>query len=115
MVACLIPGRFFPEDPSAGSLIEIPHLDKAVHFGMFFLFALLWLRAGTGSGRSGRVLACGIGLAAATEVAQGLPFVERDPEVLDALADAAGVISGLYVGRMIALRNVIPKSVSADD
>ena len=78
----------------------IPHSDKIVHFGMFFLFALLWARvAEAGEAFRARVVMIAISvvcLAISTEWAQGFSFVDRDPDVLDALADTAGGFAGLF-------------------
>jgi VanZ family protein len=72
----------------------IPHIDKLVHFGMFAGFSLLWMNARPprprGRAWGAAVLAAALVLAVATEVAQGLPAVNRDPDPLDGLADAVG-------------------------
>lgn len=98
VAACLVPGGWLPEESSTAPG-QIPHLDKFVHFGMFAAFAVLWRRAGPGTGWGWRVLACGLCLAVATELAQAAPFIKRDSDPWDALADAAGVIAGLAAFR----------------
>jgi hypothetical protein len=62
---------------------------------MFLVFALLWRRADPAPRRSGRIVAWGLALAVFTELGQALPFIDRDADVFDALADAVGVVSGL--------------------
>lgn len=98
MAACLVPSAWLPAESSTAPG-QIPHLDKFVHFGMFAAFAVLWRRAGQGTGWGWRVLVCGLCLAGATELAQGAPFIERDSDPWDALADAGGVVAGLAAFR----------------
>jgi VanZ family protein len=97
LTLCLTPKSMVPrrEESPPG----IPHLDKVVHFGMFAGFGLLWACAGRSAmptrSRAAGVLAAAFALAIGTELAQGLPQVDRDPDTLDALADAAGAIAGV--------------------
>lgn len=63
--------------------------DKLAHFGAFLLLCALGV---VGWGRRG-LLALGLGLpvfGGLIEILQGLPWVQRDPSVLDWLADIAG-------------------------
>ena len=96
LAGCLAPGRvtrrWEPDRPRAGSL-----LDKAAHFAMFAGFGALWMRAGSGDRAAARVAALGAVLAVATEVLQGLPLIRRDPDILDVLADLAGLLIGVAV------------------
>ena len=95
---CLLPRAWMgPED----NIHLIPHADKLVHFGMFFLFAFLWARAAEpGNAFKARlflIAAAVVLLAIATEWAQGLPIVDRDPDRFDALADTIGGFVGLVL------------------
>lgn len=84
---CSIPGNSIPP-------LEILTFDKVGHFGMFFLGALIWMRAWPGEMR--RVLAAGLAFAALTEVYQGaIPLLGRFADVYDFLANALGLITGL--------------------
>ena len=78
----------------------IPHTDKIIHFGMFFLFAFFWARvADAGEAFRARLVMVAVSvvcLAITTEWAQGFPFVDRDPDVLDATADIVGGFAGLF-------------------
>lgn len=77
--------------------------DKLAHFGEYFIFGWLLARAFDGLGWSrGKHLLWtaifGIGMGAVDELYQGfVPGRERD--VLDLLADAAGVLAGWYFSR----------------
>jgi len=95
LVLCLVPKGVVPGGEVSPR--RIPHLDKVAHFSMFAGFALLWFRAGGASTRvrATRVLGAAFALAVATELLQGLPAVSRDPDVLDALADAVGAVVGV--------------------
>ncbi len=87
----------------------IPHLDKLVHFGLFFGFAWLWARARPGRVRA--VLLAGIALAVLTELGQMAPIVNRDAGFDDGLADVAGVLAGLgayLLGRRADRRGPTP-------
>ena len=95
LVLCLLPRHLTPERSSAAMAGTVPHLDKLVHFGLFAVFGLLWTRALAPSPRRRAVLVIGALLAAGTELAQGLVVVDRDPNLLDALADLAGLAGGV--------------------
>src|SRR5436305_4367057 len=86
LVLCLFPKSAMHGVESSG--VRIPHADKAVHLGMFAAFGFLWIRAGRSplAARAARVFAASAALAVGTEIAQGLPFIRRDPDTLDALA-----------------------------
>ena len=86
---CSIPGPSLPDS-------ELLSFDKVGHFGMFFIGALLWLW--TWPYDTGRVLLVGLALSVGTEVYQGLaPFLGRSPDVLDVVADLAGLVAGTGV------------------
>lgn len=75
--------------PSAHSGIEIPHLDKIVHAGIFFVLALLINKAHTTSQKT-QLLWFGI-YGALIEVLQGLSGY-RSADIFDWLADMLGVL-----------------------
>jgi VanZ family protein len=86
VAGCVFPGRSIPKLAFAGA-------DKAVHFGMFMLWAIAWLAAlGPGYLRMVAVFFGGVILASATEMAQGLLPWQRSPDYLDWAADLAGVV-----------------------
>lgn len=92
---CLLPRQLTPEGPSGSLSLRVPHLDKAAHATMFLAFGLLWARVALPSRQVRLVLLAGLLLAVGTELAQGLPPVDRDPDLLDALADVAGLLAGI--------------------
>jgi hypothetical protein len=98
LVLCWIPADWLPVKETGGPGWDLPHKDKFVHAGMFLVFAVLWLEATKGKpGRFAWVAAAGIALAVVTELGQNLPFLRRDGEVADALADSVGVVVGLWL------------------
>ena len=91
LALCSSPGASVPD-------LTLFTFDKLGHFGMFFIGALLWLRAWPE--RPGWVFAAGIAFSVGTELYQGLvPFLGRSADPFDVLAD----ILGLTVGILLAL------------
>ncbi|MFO0951775.1 MAG: VanZ family protein [Isosphaeraceae bacterium] len=104
IVLCLWPATWIPRgEKSSGRL---PHLDKLIHFSMFAMFGAAWMSARPGGSRRQRwvagVVAAGLALAVGTEAAQALPFVQRDPDPADALADATGLAVAVTIFAAIA-------------
>src|SRR4051794_4181198 len=99
LTLCLLPKWAIPGGREEESFRKIPHLDKVIHFTMFAGVALLWSCAGPSSvptrSRAAAVLAVSFALAVGTELLQGLPQIERDPDPYDALADVAGAAAGV--------------------
>lgn len=98
VAACLVPGDRVPE-------VELRLLspDKVVHVGMFFLFGWLWMRATPPAApaswpRTGAVVAGGVALAVAIEVAQDVLPINRFGDPYDAVADLAGLALGVGLG-----------------
>ncbi len=87
-----IPGRSFPST----SLWEY---DKIAHAGLFFILAILWLRA-MPTGRRGFTLSfllVGVAFSGISELYQGMLPFDRTPDLYDSLADAVGFIGGTLV------------------
>lgn len=93
LVACLYPiphvRRWEHKQPSH----KITLVDKVAHMILFAGFGTLWLNTGRSKPPWKSVLCIGIVLAVGTEVLQGLPVIDRDPDPLDALADLLGLIN----------------------
>lgn len=70
-------------------------LDKLAHMALFAGYGFLWAWARSPTGRTAPILVGGLLLAALTEAGQALPFLKRDADVLDAMADALGLFFGL--------------------
>ena len=98
---CLTPKSMMPDEDSFSFREYIPHSDLAVHFTLFTGFVMSWIRVGGTWLRWMAVPVVGVFLAAATEYAQGLPYIHRDPNLLDALADIVGVLAGLTASRLL--------------
>ena len=95
LVACWLPRGLMPVNESRPHRVRVPHLDKVVHFSMFAGFGFLWLRVDPTRRRTLGVLAGGCLLAVVSELGQALPVVQRDPSVLDGLADSIGLLAGM--------------------
>jgi len=91
----LAPQSILPDENLIPTNGYFPRPDLAVHFTLFLGFAWSWIRATRSRRRWVVVAAVGLFLAIGTEWSQGFSFIDRDPEVSDALADCAGVIVGL--------------------
>ena len=92
-IACLLPAKDIPE-------INVPFIDKWVHFGLFGIFAFLWLC--TRPSRKITFLLFILGLSIYTgwivECLQGLlSSLGRSKDMMDVLADAVGGLLGVIV------------------
>jgi VanZ family protein len=95
LVLCWTPQNLLPVNERTESLTQKLHLDKFVHAGIFTVFTVLWLRTRpAGKTRYLWILLAGTALAAITEVVQNLPYINREGEFEDAMADFAGVLFG---------------------
>jgi len=95
MTLCWLPKEVVQEVEESSSWFEIQHLDKAVHWGIFVVFAVLWARVWPTWRRYAWVPLMGLGLAALTEIGQLLPVVGRDASVADGATDFLGCVIGL--------------------
>lgn len=97
--------------PKTG-LINIPHFDKVVHFGMFCMFAFTYLfdseKAGIRANKTIiELLIAAIFFAALSELIQLFFIKGRNGSFFDFLADLAGLFCGLvsyfaFVRKMLA-------------
>jgi VanZ family protein len=88
-----------PPDPK----LDIPHLDKYLHLGLFFAVAASWCWAKM---PALRVLGFGIALGIVTEIVQGTLPWPRTPDVLDVVADAIGIAIALGLARALGQSGV---------
>jgi hypothetical protein len=101
LVLCWLPRNLVEEVESGSGWFEIPDLDKAIHWGIFVVFAVLWLRLGTSRWRSAWVVLGGLATAAVSEVVQTHPWIGRDGSLADGVTDMIGVLLGLVVARWV--------------
>ncbi|MEX0747903.1 MAG: VanZ family protein [Rhodothermales bacterium] len=96
IILCSLPGASLPD-------VNIFSADKLGHFGMFAVLSWLWMFSTKMpfEARSWRVIVLGLALAGLTEVYQGLFVPGREPEVLDVLANAAGLLAGVWAFRVL--------------
>ena len=96
LLACWWPRAYMPADESLSQPFLFPHFDKVVHATLFGGVACLWYLAGTHSKkRAALVFGIAIAVALLSELGQAVPFVNREPDVEDFAADAAGAAVGL--------------------
>jgi VanZ family protein len=96
LVVLFAPGPDVPPAPYG--------VDKLVHGGLFLALAL------TGSWAGIRRTGLAVGLllyAAASELLQTIPALQRDGSIADWLADAVGVLLGLLVWAAVARRRAV--------
>jgi hypothetical protein len=99
---CWMPGRWVQKVEAGSPWFQVPDLDKVVHWGIFVLFTVLWLRTGHSRWRYVWVALAGLAVAAITELVQSsVPAIGRDGEIGDAITDLIGVAIGLTVARWI--------------
>jgi hypothetical protein len=102
LALCLAPSRVIPDEKTFSIKKYIPWYDLVVHSTLFAGFAFNWIRAAGSPLRWALVPAAGLLLALGTEWAQGLPDIQRDPSLLDGLADLAGLAFGLAAAALFA-------------
>jgi hypothetical protein len=107
LVLCLAPDRILPDENSTSIKKYIPYADLAVHFTLFAVFVASWIGAVRSPLRWAIVPVVGLLLAVATECAQGLSFIHRDPNWLDGLADGLGVVVGLVGSSIFQSRSIV--------
>jgi len=98
---CLIPGSNIPKLNS----IDIPYLDKMIHFGMYLILSILLvstIRRSSFFDKNPKlsymlVVLLAILYGGAIELLQDIEVFARDSDYLDFIANAAGVISGLFI------------------
>ena len=89
--------------------VDIPHLDKAVHFTFYFVFTFLgclgYRELKSKNTTIKRAVFVSILIAViygmVIEVLQGVATAHRDPDVLDFLANSVGAFAGAYVVKYI--------------
>lgn len=98
-VLCSVPGDSLPHTP----VIEIPHFDKIVHFGLFFvmgIFLIAELRYQTKLSRINIALITFAVIATyggVIEILQEHYFTNRSGDFWDLCADAAGGITSVFM------------------
>ncbi len=115
LLLCLAPERMLPDENSISIRLHIPGLDLAVHFTLFFGFLWNWFQALRSPLRWSVIPAAGLFLAVGTELAQGLSFIHRDPNVYDALADCSGLVVGLVAAAIFCRPSAETRRATAEE
>lgn len=98
-VLCSIPGDNIPQ----ASMVQIPHFDKIVHFGLFFImgiFLISELRYQTNLSRLGIAVIVFVLIAiygGVIEFLQEHYFINRSGDFWDLCADAAGGVTSVFL------------------
>ncbi len=98
-VLCSIPGNSLPQT----SMIGIPHFDKIVHFGLFFIMGIFLIAELTYQTKLSRISIAFITFALITiyggviEVLQENYFSNRSGDFWDLCADVAGGITSVFM------------------
>jgi hypothetical protein len=100
-VLCWTPGAIVNELEQGSPWFKLPNFDKVVHWGIFTLFAVLWLRTTTSRRRYLWVALAGLALAVITEVGQDILPVGRDGQIGDGVTDLIGLAIGLIGARWV--------------
>jgi uncharacterized membrane protein YccC len=101
LALCWIPYEWVQSVENGSSWFEIPNLDKVIHWGIFAIFSVLWLRLGSSRWRYAWVGLGGLALAVISEMGQNLPVIGRDGDVGDAITDLIGISIGLAIAPWI--------------
>ncbi|MHB1559252.1 MAG: VanZ family protein [Isosphaeraceae bacterium] len=101
LVLCWAPREYVQEAEENTPWFAIPNFDKVVHWGIFVVFAVLWLRTSGSRTRYLTVALAGLGLAVLTELGQLLPRIGRDASVADGITDLIGLTLGLILARWL--------------
>lgn len=104
LVLCGMP----PQDVDKIKFIDIPYLDKLVHFGLYFVLALLIMAILTLNSKLKKsrwanlitILSCLL-YGWLIEVMQRAFFPGRSYELMDVVADTAGAVVGVLLYRTI--------------
>lgn len=107
LALCLPPASWLGivEVVPTGEGLPLPPPDKVVHFTLFAGFSVLWSAAAWPARRPAMVLAAGLALAVITELWQELPFIARDGNLADGLADSAGALAGVLAAPWLLRRD----------
>jgi len=95
MMLCWLPGHVVEKVEAGSGWFKIVNLDKAIHSGIFVVFAMLWARVWSSPRRFAWIALGGVIFAAITELVQLIPAIDRDGTVPDLIADSAGVLIGI--------------------
>lgn len=99
-LACWFPSDRLSIKESSSHTIMIPHADKIVHFSLFTIFSILWVRLGSDRHSLIMIVLSGVVIATLSEVGQAHPWVNRDPDLFDVIADFLGLLTGVAIGLM---------------
>jgi len=96
---CLMPSGDLPEN----QLFNIPHFDKLVHAGLYFILSLLLIKPLSKSGLPAilPIIAYTVILGGGLELLQAFFTVSRSGSWFDLLADIIGAMAGVGILRII--------------
>ena len=83
--------------------IKVPQFDKLVHFGIYFVFTIIWFACFYNYSKSGvvknliKAAIWGLGFGVVVEILQSLNPNARSGDVLDVLANSIGIIVAVLI------------------
>lgn len=103
LVLSFLPGEKLPQVPVA-------HLDKIIHFLVYFILSLLVIRLFQYEGRFSRPVEASFTLILAGGYGTLIELMQhfipgRDSSIFDALINILGAVIGIIIGRIIYVRN----------
>ena len=89
--------------------IDVPHLDKLVHFSFYFVFAALGCLSFREIDRRNtplkkvivKLILLAVIYGIIIEILQGVATIDRDPDLLDVLANSLGTLFGSFTVKYI--------------
>jgi len=97
----LAPSSVLPDEEAISVKPFFPPPDFAIHFALFTGFVMSWLQVGRSWRWQVTLAAIALILAVVTEFAQALPWIGRDPELRDGIADGAGALVGFVAAAIL--------------
>jgi VanZ family protein len=95
--------------------IDIPHMDKLVHFAFYFGFTALGCLSFVELRRrntplrkvSAKIIVYAIIYGIIIEVLQGVATIDRNPDLLDVLANSLGALFGIFAVKLFSLEKLL--------
>ena len=109
IVLCSIPGQEFPDT----SFLDIPHLDKIIHFGLYFILSIVTIKGFYLQDKINIIarfpfistIAYTVSLGIIIELLQHFYINFRQGDIYDVFANAGGS----FIGFLLVFNRLVPK------